>query len=112
MARFYSDEDFPAKAVAHLRGLGHDVVTIQESGLANKGTPDSDVLAFAISQSRAVLTMNRKHFIRLHRDQPDHFGIVICTTDADVLALAERIDRTVVREHSIAGQLVRINRPG
>ncbi|MDB5356683.1 MAG: hypothetical protein JWN24_3136 [Phycisphaerales bacterium] len=112
MARFYSDEDFPLKAVLHLRGLGHDVLTVQESGLANRGTPDSDVLAFAISQSRVVLTMNRKHFIRLHRDRPDHSGIVVCTADPDVLALAGRIDRAVAQEHSIAGKLVRINRPG
>lgn len=96
MAQLYSDEDFPLKAVLHLRGgLGHDVLTIQESGLANRGTPDPDVLAFAVSQGRAILTMNRKHFIRLHRDRPDHCGIFICTADPDVLALAERIDRGV-----------------
>jgi hypothetical protein len=112
MARFYSDEDFPLRAVLHLRGLGHDVLTVQESGLANRGTPDSDVLAFAISQGRAVLTMNRKHFIRLHRDRPGHSGIVVCTADPDVLALAERIDRAAAQGYSMAGQLVRINRPG
>jgi hypothetical protein len=112
MARFYSDEDFPFKAVLHLRRLGHDVLTIQENGLANRGTPDSEVLEFAISQSRAVLTMNRRHFIRLHRDRPEHSGIVICTADPDVVALAGRIDRAVAQQQSIAGQLLRVNRPG
>jgi hypothetical protein len=28
--------------------------------------PDEDVLAFAIQDRRAVLTLNRKHFIQLH----------------------------------------------
>ena len=112
MARFYSDEDFPFKAMLHLRGMGHDVLTIQESGLANRGTPDSEVLDVAISQSRAVLTMNRRHFIRLHRDRPAHSGIVICTADADGMALARRIDHAVAQQQSIAGQLLRVNRPG
>ena len=111
MARFYSDEDFPHKAVLHLRHLGHDVLTIQESGLANQRTPDSVVLDFAMSQRRAVLTMNRRHFIRLHHDRADHSGIVICTTDPDSLSLAERIDRAVTQVQSLAGQLLRVNRP-
>ena len=44
MAAFYADENFPFKAVLHLRRLGDDVVTIQESGLANLQTPDPNVL--------------------------------------------------------------------
>ncbi|HEY9850222.1 MAG TPA: DUF5615 family PIN-like protein [Leptolyngbyaceae cyanobacterium] len=50
-----------------LRALGHDVLTVQEAGNANQGMPDSDVLAFATSEKRAVLTQNRKDFFRLHR---------------------------------------------
>lgn len=111
MARFYSDEDFPHNVVLQLRRLGHDVLTIQESGLANQGTSDSVVLDFAMAQRRVVLTMNRRHFIRLHYDRPEHPGIVICTADADTPALAERIDRVASQVQSLAGQLLRVNRP-
>ena len=32
MARLYADENFPLPVVEELRQLGHDVLTIQESG--------------------------------------------------------------------------------
>ena len=52
-----------------LRRLGHDVLTILETGAANQALPDENVLAFATTQNRIVLTLNRKDFIRLHRDK-------------------------------------------
>ena len=70
MARFYSNENFPIPVVHELRALGHDVVTIQEQGRAGEAVPDPEVLEFAVSMSRAVLTLNRRDFIRLHQQQP------------------------------------------
>jgi hypothetical protein len=35
MARLYSNEHFPFPVVEELRRLGHDVLTIQETGQAN-----------------------------------------------------------------------------
>ncbi|XGW00464.1 MAG: DUF5615 family PIN-like protein [Leptolyngbya sp. BL-A-14] len=52
MARLYADEQFPLPVVEALRSFGHDVLTVQESG--NAGFADPQVLAFAISQKRAV----------------------------------------------------------
>ncbi len=49
MARLYADEDFPFPVVVGLRSLGHDVLTIQEDGKANRGIPDEDVLSVAIT---------------------------------------------------------------
>jgi len=40
-----------------LRNLGHDVLTVQEAGNANQRIPDEQVLAFAVSQERAILTI-------------------------------------------------------
>jgi len=71
MARFYTDEQFPFPVVELLRSLGHDVLTVQEAGNADQGIPDDEVLAFAISQERSILTINRDDFIRLHRRNPD-----------------------------------------
>jgi predicted nuclease of predicted toxin-antitoxin system len=57
MARFYADEQFPFPVVELLRTLGHDVLTVQEAGNADRGIPDEEVLAFAISQERSILTV-------------------------------------------------------
>ena len=86
MARFYSNENFPLPAVLELRGLGHDVLTTAESGHAGQQMTDSEVLAYAISVERAVLTYNRRHFVALHQQRPAHAGIIVCTVDADCAA--------------------------
>ena len=72
MARLYANENFPLPAVEELRRLGHDVLTARESDNAGKGVPDREVLAFAVASGRTVLTINRKHFVRLHRELPNH----------------------------------------
>ena len=66
MARFYSNENFPLRTVMKLRELGHDVLTPSEAGNANRRIADEALLAYAVSGNRAVLTINRKHFIALH----------------------------------------------
>ena len=111
MARLYSDEQYPYPVVELLRALGHDILTVQEAGKANQGIPDSDVLAFASSEKRAVITENRKDFFRLHRIQPDHAGIIACTNDRDWKALANRINLAIIAEESLQGKLIRIVRP-
>jgi Domain of unknown function (DUF5615) len=59
MASLYSNENFPLPVVEELRQLGHDVLTIQEAAQANQALSDERVLAFAHSQGRALLTLNR-----------------------------------------------------
>lgn len=54
MARFYADEQFPFPVVELLRTWGHDVLTVQETGNAEQGISDDEVLAFAISQERSI----------------------------------------------------------
>jgi hypothetical protein len=111
MARFYANENFPLPTVEALRRLGHDVLTTAESGRAGQAVPDADVLAFAVAAQRIVVTLNRRHFIRLHQTTPTHAGIVVCTFDPDFAALAQRIHRAVEAQPQMAGQLVRVNRP-
>ena len=112
MARLYSNENFPLPVVEELRRLGHDVLTIQETGLAEQALPDEQVLAFAASANRTVLTLNRKHFIRLHRRDANHAGIVVCTFDLDFVGQAERIHRALESQNALARQPIRVNRPG
>ena len=111
MARLYSNENFPLPVVEKLRALGHDVLTIQETGKADQALPDKEVLAFATRENRAVLTLNRLHFIRLHREQAQHTGIIVCTFDPAFEAQAERIHKAIAGKASLAGQLLRVNRP-
>lgn len=113
MASLYSNENFPKRVVDELRQLGHDVLTSYEAGRANQKIPDDQVLQFAISQNRAVLTLNRSDFIRLHQDsQGIHAGIIVCTRDdANPLAFAERINAALIAHPNPAGCLIRIVRP-
>lgn len=111
MARLYADEDFDHPVVHELRQLGHDVLTVQEAGRANQGIPDVDVLSDATALGRAALTFNRRDFIRLHLRSAAHAGIVVCSRDPDVSALARRIDRAISTILDPSGQLIRVNRP-
>ncbi|MBP6600201.1 MAG: DUF5615 family PIN-like protein [Verrucomicrobiales bacterium] len=113
MAAIYANENFPRRVVEALRALGHDVLTSQEAGRANQMVPDDEVLRYAIEQSRAVLTLNRLDFFRLHRDTGGrHAGIIACTRDdADPVAFAGRIDEMIRSVEPLAGQLLRVVRP-
>jgi hypothetical protein len=108
MARLYSNENFPMPVVVELRALGHDVATIQERGRANESTPDPDVLALATSESRAVLTLNRKDFYRLHEGNQAHAGIVVCVADSDFPRLARMIHDRIQAEGELAGKIMRV----
>jgi len=111
-ARIYSNENFPRRVVETLRDLGHDVLTSFDAGRANQRVPDDEVLEFATSQNRAVLTLNRRHFVKLHRSSGgNHGGIVVCSSDQRVNEFALRIDQAIRDAGELAGQLVRVNRP-
>ena len=111
MARCYANENFPLPTVEALGHLGHDVLTTAESGRAGQAIADEDVLAFAVAEQRIVVTLNRRHLIRLHHTTPTHAGIVVCTFDPDFVALAQRIHTALEAQPQMAGQLVRVNRP-
>jgi predicted nuclease of predicted toxin-antitoxin system len=111
VARFYADEQYPRRVVEFLRTLGHDVLTVQEAGNANQKIPDEEVLAFALSIDRAILTLNRRHFIKLHTLKPDHPGIIVCKDDSNRERLAARIDEAISNLETLRGMLIRVNRP-
>jgi hypothetical protein len=111
MTRLYADEDFSYPVIQRLRQLGHDILMAHETGQAGQGTEDAAVLAFATAGGRAVLTFNRRHFIRLHAEVSSHAGIIVCTRDNDVAALADRIHQRLQDAPILLNQLLRINRP-
>ena len=111
MARLVADENFPLPVTLELRRLGHDVVTLEEVGKARQAVPDEAILALACADQRALLTLNRRHFIRLHMERPEHAGIITCTFDPDFAGMAARIHAAIQSVGSLSGQLLRINRP-
>ena len=111
MARLYANENFPRQAVEALRKLGHDVLTSAEAGMAGQAVTDQEVLAFARKHERAVITLNRRDFVRLHDKIPGHAGIIVCTQDPDTQGQAQRIDQAIMQAGSLSNRLIRVNRP-
>jgi predicted nuclease of predicted toxin-antitoxin system len=110
LARFYADEQFPRRVVELLREMGHDVLTVQEA--ERRGDSDAEVLAFATSDDRAVITLNRKDFFKLHRIDQEHSGIIACTDDQDRERLANNIHDAIKGLESLAGLEIRVRKPG
>jgi Domain of unknown function (DUF5615) len=111
MVALYVDEDFSYPVVQRLRQLGHDMLTAHEAGQAGQDIEDAAVLAFATAAGRAVLTFNRRHFIRLHTEGSLHAGIIVCTRDDDIGALPDRIHQQLQSTATLQNRLLRINRP-
>jgi len=111
MASLYANENFPLPVVEELRRLGHDVLTTLDAGNAGKALPDEAVLAFAVAHKRILITLNRKHFIRLHSSNCDHSGIIVCTIDPAFAAQARRVHEALQDAGPLKGKLIRVNRP-
>jgi len=110
MVDFYSNENFPIDAVRVLRQLGHDVLTSYEAGQANQGIPDDDVLTYATRQNRAVITLNRKDFIQIHRSSIAHTGIVICKDDRDYQGQMRSLHHHLLAVPDLSNRLLRVQK--
>jgi len=62
MARFYSNENFPRRAVEAVRELGHDVLTSHEAGRANKKSAIPRCWNLQRRSRGFCLRLNRKDF--------------------------------------------------
>jgi hypothetical protein len=58
-----------------------------------------------------LVTFNRKHFIKLHRESDEHAGVIVCTVDADFEGLAQRIHDLLLENPDMSKKLLRVNRP-
>lgn len=97
--------------VEELRRLGHDVLTTEDAGKAGRAIADEEVLRFALLERRILLTLNRKHFIRMHTAGLPHSGLIACTFDPDFVAQAERIHARLELNGDWTSRLERVNRP-
>jgi hypothetical protein len=69
------------------------------------------VLTLATAEGRAVLTWNRRDFIRIHGQNPEHAGIIVCTADTDFAGQAARIHAAIQGAGDLRGKVIRVNRP-
>jgi Domain of unknown function (DUF5615) len=111
VARLFADENFPFPVVEALRRIGHDVVTVADAGKAGQALTDKAILELAAADQRAVVTLNRRHFVELHVADQNHAGILVCSLDLDFDRQAARIDQMIATEERLPGRLIRVNRP-
>ncbi|WP_310489929.1 DUF5615 family PIN-like protein, partial [Chamaesiphon sp. VAR_69_metabat_338] len=107
------DENFELPVIRKLREKGYDILTALEAGNANQGISDEEVLAFAIQEHRAVITLNYNDFKNLHKRDNNHHGIVICISNRrreDRDDLVARIDLSLKDKESLDCELIRVNR--
>ena len=82
-----------------------------EDDKANQSLTDEEVLTIARDKSRALLTINRRHFIQLHRRDPNHSGIIVCTFDPNFVGQAQRIADALRDRTTLENELIKIYRP-
>ena len=72
------DEDVRPMLGEVLRQRGYDVIHVLDAGRTGKS--DAEQLAYAVSQQRAILTHNVRHFTLLNQNYQkegrQHFGIL------------------------------------
>lgn len=80
-AYVYLDEDVSVLVANLLEARGFDATTVRDEEMLGKDDPEQ--LAFAVAQSRCIITHNRLHFEELHKEYvttgQNHFGIVVAT---------------------------------
>ena len=109
MARLLADNNFPWPVLLELRRLGHDVIGLGETGIADQGDADEDVLRASVTTDRLLLTLDYRSFARLH-PRAHHPGLIVCAFDPDFTGQAHRIDTALSTHDSLAGQIIRVGR--
>jgi predicted nuclease of predicted toxin-antitoxin system len=73
------DEHIWAYLAKLLREQGFDVIHVNEVNLV--GSPDKQIMSYAVGEHRAVVTFNIKDFVPLavqyYEDGKEHYGIVV-----------------------------------
>lgn len=99
IARLCFDEDVDARLAVALRRRGYNVVMTVEAGLLEAS--DEEQLAYAVSQHRALVTHNIKHFPGEHarwvKAGREHWGILILVGHSAVGAWLRRMENLLNR---------------
>jgi len=105
--KLYTDADVHGKLAELIRQRGFDAVSAYEVG--NERLDDSEQLAYAFSQGRAVLTCNISHFASLFDEYwqggREHYGIVV----SEQLPIGEMLRRALNLLNSVTADEMRNN---
>ncbi len=96
--KLYLDADVNMKLAANLRREGFDCISAREVGHDTLG--DEDILAFATSEGRSLLTHNIQDFVPIFEQwwfaERSHHGIIV-SQHLPIGEIQERILRLLVR---------------
>lgn len=85
----YLDEDISVLLAKLLKARGFEVITTQDA--KRLGASDKGQLEYAIRKEKVLLTHNRLHFEKLHkeylRENKNHYGIIIATRQNEYITL-------------------------
>ncbi len=103
--KFLLDENFPTAARPLLVSLSHEVFDFRDVGV--EGSPDSVVVAMAMSKCAVILTTDRDFSHTIGQEFPDHPGIIVVVLkkparDKIIQRLKWLLER--LPEESIAGR--------
>ena len=76
--RLLVDECIGPAVIRWLRAEGHDVISIFE---AARGSPDRDILGWAVRENRVVVTADKDFGDLVYRDGHTHTGIILLRLD-------------------------------
>ncbi len=105
--KLYTDADIHGKLAELIRQKQFDAVSAYETG--NKRLDDSEQLAYAVSQGRAILTCNICHFAPLFDEywqaSRKHYGIIV----SEQLPIGEMLRRMLNLLDSVSADEMRNN---
>jgi Domain of unknown function (DUF5615) len=78
---YLDDCAYDKELVKRLQGAGHQVVTPAQAGTS--GREDEVHFRFAVAQGLVLLTKNPGDFLKLHKADPAHAGILVIYQDND-----------------------------
>lgn len=101
--KFFTDENISLRVADLLRGRGVEAISVHESGMA--GASDLEIMEFAASNGRCVVTRNRDDFLalteRFFAEGRAHAGILVIAKSIPAKAprlIADAVER-YARQH-------------
>jgi len=110
--KLYLNENLSDDIAKRLRADGIDAVSSHETGMDTRD--DHTQMQFAVSRERAIVSINKKDFIRIHleylKNGREHWGVIL-SNDIDHSVIYRRLLRLVgmLQADDIKNQLRRLH---